>query len=649
MRQSWSEASMTSALEAVEQGLPYKTASKQFSIPVMTLKRRAKGKNIHAIGSIKLLGSKRTVFTQEQEHELVQHIQDMESRMYGLTTRDILSLAYQLAEKNKIKHPFSTEKGIAGIDWLRGFRKRNPNISLRTPESTSAARARAFNKPVVDTFFLTLKNIQEEHSFPSHRIFNVDETSLSTVPTKNTKVFAKTGRKQVARVTSSERGDTTTAVLCMSASGNFIPPMLIFRRVRMKTELMDGAPPGSAYACNASGWMKLEVFAQWFEHFLTHAKPSAEDPALLILDGHLSHTKNLGVILKARQHNATILCLPPHCTHKLQPLDVGVMYPLSVYHNQALEKRMNNNPGRVVTVFQISKIFSESYLKAAVPLNAINGFSKCGIFPYNPDVFSNVDFIAAETTEQSMESDTSKPTPYIGSVSNTIQPPALPIAFHSFPQDTIMQLSRQATPSPTYAEQNNSPSLSIITTSPSTITMHNPMSPIPSTSFANFTPSNIQPMPRISGKRSHSRRVRGNASILTSTPYKNQLEEERKKKTNLERKRALRQEKKAKISTISQKGKGKGRKKGINQKRNSKENRHQISESSSDEDDTECLFCNEKYSRDKGGEGWIRCCVCLKWGHDDCVGIDNNNDADDFTCDFCLQDRFAGARKTLRL
>lgn len=72
-------------------------------------------------------------------------------------------------------------------------------------------------------------------------MFNVDETSLCTVPIKNTKVFAQIDGEQVARVTWAERGDRTTAVICGLASGNFIPPMFILRRVRMKFERMNGS------------------------------------------------------------------------------------------------------------------------------------------------------------------------------------------------------------------------------------------------------------------------------------------------------------------------------------------------------------------------------------------------------------------------
>lgn len=49
----------------------------------------------------------------------------------------------------------------------------------------------------------------------------------------------------------------------------------------------------------------------------------------------------------------------------------------------------------------------EAYLKAAVPINAINGFAKTGTFPFNPDVFTETDFIAAATTEMEFNEDSS--------------------------------------------------------------------------------------------------------------------------------------------------------------------------------------------------------------------------------------------------
>jgi len=43
-----------------------------------------------------------------------------------------------------------------------------------------------------------------------------------------------------------------------------------------------------------------------FFHFIKH---SADDTVLLIVDGHYSHTKNLDVVYKAREHSVTIVSL----------------------------------------------------------------------------------------------------------------------------------------------------------------------------------------------------------------------------------------------------------------------------------------------------------------------------------------------------
>lgn len=60
----------------------------------------------------------------------------------------------------------------------------------------------------------------------------------------------------------------------------------------MKAELIDGTPTASEFACTPNDLMQMDIFITWLDHFLNHTKPSAEDPVLLILDGHAMHTKN---------------------------------------------------------------------------------------------------------------------------------------------------------------------------------------------------------------------------------------------------------------------------------------------------------------------------------------------------------------------
>ena len=80
-----------------------------------------------------------------------------------------------------------------------------------------------------------------------------------------------------------------------------------------------------SYGCSDSGWITTKLFKSWLcDHFLKHAV--SDRPLLLLLDGHSTHYQ-LEVIRYARQQKVLMLCLPPHTTHKFQPLDCTVFSP----------------------------------------------------------------------------------------------------------------------------------------------------------------------------------------------------------------------------------------------------------------------------------------------------------------------------------
>lgn len=195
----------------------------------------------------------------------------------------------------------------------------------------------------------------------------------------------------------------------MSATGNFVPPMLIYPRVRMKEELECGAPNGTLFRAHPSGWMQSDLFVDWFKHFIQYTKPMASDPVLLILDGHASHTKNLEFLELARDNCVTVISLPPHCTHRLQPLDVSLMGPLKTYYNKAIEKFHRITNGQPVRQVNIAALFGEAYKKAAVAETAENGFRQCGIYPLQMSVFRDEDFSPAETSNVSLETPDEQP------------------------------------------------------------------------------------------------------------------------------------------------------------------------------------------------------------------------------------------------
>ena len=130
-----------------------------------------------------------------------------------------------------------------------------------------------------------------------------------------------------------------------------------------------------------SGWMDQELFSNWFLHqFLKHAVSTR--PILLMLDGHSSHY-NLDLVQSAAENDVIIFCLPPHTTADSQPLDTSCFGPLKVYWSEACRQFMFNNPGRVVSKFQFSKLFSEAWSKGISINNITSGFRSTGIYPFN--------------------------------------------------------------------------------------------------------------------------------------------------------------------------------------------------------------------------------------------------------------------------
>ncbi|KAJ4437236.1 hypothetical protein ANN_17371 [Periplaneta americana] len=279
----------------------------------------------------KTLGKFQCVFNTEQELELGQYLKDMQKRLFDITMKEFRRLANQLAERNGCKHPFNNT-GMAGEDWGLGSMARHPDLSMRKSEGTSGARAMGFNKVAVSQFFALLTNDIDENKLTGAQIYNCDETGMTVVPKQHSKIIATNGQRQVGVLTPAERGNTVTVEICCSVAGNFMPPMLIYPRKRKQQEFEVGLPSGGWAEVNDSGWMTADLFLKWLKKFIAFSTAKKERPVLLLPDGHASHTKSLDVIDLAHNNGVILLCFPPHCSHRLQPLDVAFMRPLSLYY-----------------------------------------------------------------------------------------------------------------------------------------------------------------------------------------------------------------------------------------------------------------------------------------------------------------------------
>lgn len=215
------EEQIAIAKALIAEGKSQRRAAEEVGISEGGLRKRLKNNNVPIS-----LGRFRPTFNEAQESEFAAHCKKMGEMFFGLTINDMRRLAYEFAVASNIQHPFNDKSKMAGRDWVECFLGRHPDLCLRQFAPT---RAR-FNKTQVERFYKNLKDVYDKYHFPPNKIYNMDETEMSTGTRKNPKVMSVRGKKVVGKLVSGERGTTVTAVLSMSVTGHFIPPMFIYPR-----------------------------------------------------------------------------------------------------------------------------------------------------------------------------------------------------------------------------------------------------------------------------------------------------------------------------------------------------------------------------------------------------------------------------------
>jgi DDE superfamily endonuclease len=118
-----------------------------------------------------------------------------------------------------------------------------------------------------------------------------------------------------------------TVIKCMSATGEKIPLYIIFKGQNlMSSWLLKELPKEWMFAATASGRTNNFHGIKWIKHFELATRQrlqSPDDYRLLLCDSHDSHVSADFVGFCIQEH-IDLIFLPPHSSHLLQPLDVGV-------------------------------------------------------------------------------------------------------------------------------------------------------------------------------------------------------------------------------------------------------------------------------------------------------------------------------------
>uniref|UniRef100_A0A2A4K6U7 DDE-1 domain-containing protein n=1 Tax=Heliothis virescens TaxID=7102 RepID=A0A2A4K6U7_HELVI len=382
-----------------------------------------------------------------------------------------------------------------------------------------------------------------------------------------------------------------------------------------------------------SGWISEQLFVDWLHHFKSFARPAEDNIILLILDNHESHI-SLAAYEFCKKNYIHVLTLPPHASHRMQPLDLTFHGPLKTAYNKECESFMVNKPGAKITTFDVVGLYTKAFNRTTNIEKAMNGFKAAGIYPLDKDKFKTTFENLADTTDPSTISVAPRSVASQDPNQSTIDLQT-PVARDVSITISHRNLGDQSDTSCESLDGNESPSLLL----PSDLNetdiqagksndlplpvLEDTVHPTIANLNASIPLSDIINMPSLQTplkNKTRSQKTK-HSIILTSTPEKEELEKKEKRKIERTKKKTDKKDpvvgkKKTKTDII---------KKSIKKRKNTKTKakkgvkNFKNFEDSANEEEYYCIICAEKYISPPT-EDWIMCITCQKWAHENCTG-----------------------------
>ncbi|KAH7463260.1 hypothetical protein FOMA001_g18047 [Fusarium oxysporum f. sp. matthiolae] len=187
--------------------------------------------------------------------------------------------------------------------------------------------------------------------------------------------------------------ERVAAIQAINAEGQAIDPFIVVAgQYPLANWYRESNLPASwAIATTQNVWTDNETGLEWLKHFNRCTTNRSTGPyRLLILDGHESH-HSADFQTYCEENNIITLCMPPHSSHLLQPLDLGCFGPLKKAYGREIEQLIR----RSITHISKTEFFLAFYAAFQATITKENikrGFKGAGLVPFDPEyVISKLD------------------------------------------------------------------------------------------------------------------------------------------------------------------------------------------------------------------------------------------------------------------
>lgn len=271
-----------------------------------------------------------------------------------------------------------------GEKWLSRFKAHHPDIPSIWTRQIESARLQATNFEDIERWFDTVTEFFLRHQYPPEHIPNMDESGFAIGASQSSRALVNI-REESSWKQIGSRQEWISAIECISAAGIAILPLIIFKAKYTNTAwIPTHAPQNWRFSTSNSGWTFNSHGYEWLTTvFEPQTRP--DDPTarrLLVMDGHSSHIA-ANVIALCMENAIDLLILPPHCSHLLQPLDVGVFAPLKRALASETDAALRLDSGRISHI-EWTEMYIRARSKALVNNIILSGWRGAGLVPLSP-------------------------------------------------------------------------------------------------------------------------------------------------------------------------------------------------------------------------------------------------------------------------
>ena len=322
--------------------------------------------------------------TKLEEEVIVDHILDLDLRGFAPTYAAVRDMADKLLA--------ARGAGQVGQKWPANFVKRTDSLTTRFNRAYDRQRALCEDPVLIKSWFELVEQTKAKYGICDEDVYNFDEAGF--MMGKITTQLVVTASERRGRPKAVEPGNRgwVTLIAAINAAGWAVPPFLIFAgKYHLSAWYEAEIPRDWAIAVSDNGWTNNELGVAWLKHFDAHTKTRVVGTRrLLILDGHESH-QSLQFQEFCKENNIYTLCMPPHSSHLLQPLDVGCFSPLKRAYSREVESLIRNHINHI-TKLEFLPAFKAAFDRSFTPANIRSAFQGAGLVPLQPDaVLSKLD------------------------------------------------------------------------------------------------------------------------------------------------------------------------------------------------------------------------------------------------------------------